>query len=32
VYDGYFEVFLALLVEDDESSPTASRNFQYAAT
>jgi hypothetical protein len=27
-YGGYIEVFRTLLVEDDESSPLASRNFQ----
>jgi hypothetical protein len=30
-YDGYFEVFHALLAEDGESSPPASGNFQSAA-
>jgi hypothetical protein len=30
-YDGYFEVFRVLLVEDSESSPPASENFQSAA-
>jgi hypothetical protein len=30
-YDSYFEVFRTLLVEDDESSPSASGNFQSAA-
>jgi glucosinolate gamma-glutamyl hydrolase len=28
-YGGYFEVFHVLLVEDGESSPPTSRNFQY---
>jgi hypothetical protein len=27
-YDGYIEVFWTLLVEDGESSPSTSRNFQ----
>jgi glucosinolate gamma-glutamyl hydrolase len=30
-YDGYFEVFHALLAEDGESSPPTSGNFQSAA-
>jgi hypothetical protein len=30
-YDGYFEMFRALLAEDGESSPPTSRNFQFAA-